>query len=406
MGLKELEKRLEQEPENLGLRVIVAGALRDAGRTREASAMYASVATAYRDQGRVQQAIAVCRSAINAMPDDAPLRALMESLAPPAPVPVVEKPVDKPAKPVVWPPVGTAAGVPRPPIVAAPRKKVPSQAPERASVSDATPLPRPVPYHVHDPTGSLARMSMPEMPSDSFARMSLSDMPTNEGADTRPGGDSERPSVVGIARAARRITAQLSGDLSAQLETREVPRVGGDGLQRLSEPPTLPTERVAQLDLDDDAMTPTPRSSDDEVTSLRGGELVAREPVDSLLFAPLPPDKRGAVLARFVRKKLRTGETIIKQGATSHALVLVVRGRLEVRDKGRLLEALGDLDWIGEGSILGRTPADAAVTAASDADLLLLSPHDLFEIAGASPLWWAHLKASADRRAREWARRR
>ena len=393
MGLKELEKRLEQEPDNLGLRVIVAGALRDAGRAREASAMYASVAAAYRDQGRVQQAIAVCRSAINAMPDDAPLRALMASLASP-----VEKPADppaenaaesEPAKPVAWPRVGTAAGVPRPPIVAAPRKKEPSQAPERRSSMDETPLPRPVPYHVHDPTGSLARMSM-------------SDMPTNEGAEPR----RERASVVGIARAARRITAQLSGDLSAQLETREVPRVGGEGLQRLSEPPTLPTERIAPVDIDEDALTPPPRNSDNEVTNLRGEEPAAREPVDSLLFAPLAPDKRGAVLARFVRKKLKAGETIIKQGATSHALVLVVRGRLEVRDRGRLLEALGDLDWIGEASILGRTPADAAVTAISDADLLLLSPHDLFEIAGTSPLWWAHLKASADRRAREWARRR
>jgi hypothetical protein len=30
--LKELEKRLKDEPENLGLRVMVAGAMREAGR--------------------------------------------------------------------------------------------------------------------------------------------------------------------------------------------------------------------------------------------------------------------------------------------------------------------------------------------------------------------------------------
>ena len=60
--LRDLEKRLEKEPHNLGLRVTVAGMLREAGRSIEAVELYRSVAIAYRDQGRPQQAIAVCRS--------------------------------------------------------------------------------------------------------------------------------------------------------------------------------------------------------------------------------------------------------------------------------------------------------------------------------------------------------
>ncbi len=62
MKLRELEKRLEKEPGNLGLRVTAAGLMHEAGRTVEAVELYRSVALAYRDAGRKQQAIAVCRS--------------------------------------------------------------------------------------------------------------------------------------------------------------------------------------------------------------------------------------------------------------------------------------------------------------------------------------------------------
>ena len=78
--LKELEKRLKDEPENLGLRVMVAGAMREAGRQEEAVELYRSVAVAYRDQGRSQQAIAVCRSILEIAPDDVRCHALLASL--------------------------------------------------------------------------------------------------------------------------------------------------------------------------------------------------------------------------------------------------------------------------------------------------------------------------------------
>ena len=78
--LKELEKRLKDEPDNLGLRVTVAGALREAGREGEAVELYRSVAMAYRDQGRTQQAIAVCRSILDIVPNDVRCHALLAAL--------------------------------------------------------------------------------------------------------------------------------------------------------------------------------------------------------------------------------------------------------------------------------------------------------------------------------------
>ncbi len=59
--VRDLERRLRDEPNNLGVRVMLAAALREIGRDPEAIELYRSVAIAYRDQGRTQQAIAVCR---------------------------------------------------------------------------------------------------------------------------------------------------------------------------------------------------------------------------------------------------------------------------------------------------------------------------------------------------------
>lgn len=80
MKLKDLEKRLKNEPNNLGLRVQVAGLMREAGRSLEAVELYRSVALAYRDQGRTQQAIAVCRSILEIAPEDAACQGLLSML--------------------------------------------------------------------------------------------------------------------------------------------------------------------------------------------------------------------------------------------------------------------------------------------------------------------------------------
>lgn len=110
--LRELEKRLVDEPDNLGLRVAVAGALREAGRQADAIALYRSVALAYRDQGRSQQALAVCRSILELAPDDAGSLALVAAL-------------------------GAALG---------------GDPVDRESSSGITPLPAPLAHHEADPT--------------------------------------------------------------------------------------------------------------------------------------------------------------------------------------------------------------------------------------------------------------
>jgi hypothetical protein len=343
--IDELERRLRDEPSNLGLRVSLAGALHAAGRTSDAIELYRSVAIAYREQGRTLQAVAVCRSILEIAPDDPVSRALLASLAASG---------------------GNGDG-------------------DRASVAtltgDHTPLPNPVPYHVADPTTRLLRK-----PSEPLLT------PDPDAARTQP-----------------------SMRVSADDDDDDGPITLGDPIAP-PEPPTLPVSRP-HLELDE---LPTPIPSGEDRWAMRDtdrdfGELtnpnqpatpVADTILAGALFATIPAPHRPLVLARFRRQHVAPGTTVIRVGETDHPLVVVGRGELAVRIEradGRLV-TLHDVvagDHAGEGSLLSRTPANAHVIAIKPSELLLLAPHDFYEIAGAFPALWTRLKDIAERRARD-----
>lgn len=315
MKLKELEKRLKAEPNNLGLRVQVAGLLRESGRSIEAVEHYRSVALAYRDQGRTQQAIAVCRSILDIAPDDAAchgLLAMLQGRGTAQRPPVVVEPAPTPASPVRAATGGTLPEArahttgPHTPVKITEPVKVPSVPnlrpitkdlppasiekalePVRRSSLDETPLPRPVPYHVHDPTSSPHKISARELDEK------LSSSPN---ITSRTGG---------LAEAARRISGLISNDpgressrpgvpkhemdISAELDTRQRPKIKSDELRKLTELPdpeeTHPRDDVLSYHaptrdplLDDlmtepvEALTPPPRGSEDLFTPARGSE--------------------------------------------------------------------------------------------------------------------------------------
>jgi hypothetical protein len=392
--LQELERRLKEEPANLGLRVVVAGALREAGRLVEAIALYRSVAIAYRDQGRPQQAIAVCHSILELAPDDARCHALLAALG-----------------------------------------ETESEPTTRRSWADLTPLPAALPYHVADPT---VRLRLP----------SEAELPTTEDAPTRPGtADAVLPEVSGIANAARRISASLIGvrihadeAISLDMEADEpgpdearfeagfeagpdgVPQLGGDeaeedyqtrprdlphGLRR-PWPPVPPPQAARAVGpayvVSTDSSPPWGEASETEAASLSGPALLS-----SAFFAPLPAERRAAVLARFSRRTVPPGSVVIRRNEPSPSFVLVARGRLDVRgDRAGAVVDLGTLgpgEHIGEAPLLSRAPARVSVIAATEAELLLLTPRDFFDIAGAFPELWAALKEAAERRTREHAAR-
>ena len=211
MSLKELEKRLQKEPGNLGLKVTVAGLLHEAGRTVEAVELYRSVALAYRDAGRKAQATAVCKSILQLAPEDEQCRLLLASLTalPPPEAPQVREAVKL---------------APRPPVV--PAAAPPAAEPKRRSSMDETPLPKPVPHHVHDPTTGRARVSPREL---------------HELAD----GDPTRPDAA----------PATTQDLAAELETRPRRKLDSSQLRKLE-----------RTQLDEDT---TPVRDSDEITRPR-----------------------------------------------------------------------------------------------------------------------------------------
>jgi hypothetical protein len=396
MKLRELERRLDEEPDNLGLRVAVAGALCEAGRQAEAVELYRSAAIAYRDQGRAQQAIDVCRSALALAPDDARCQALLGELG--------------------VAPRGSPAPVPEAP--AAVRRRA-------TTSSDETPLPPAMPHHIADPTLRLRRISEPELP-------------TSEDAPTRPGTeDGSLPEVSGIANAARRISATLIGvgaqaaAVRAALEPPAIAKpydddddddggvtaaggTGGDyhydysdGEDEDEDDQTQPRELPMGVHRPGLPLRPPPVRPP---SILAGAGSTTRSALAFAFFAPLPIERRAAVLSRFSRRSVPPGTVVIRQGEVAPSLVLVASGRLEVRaDRGGAaigIGAIGPGEHIGEAPLLSRTPSRASVVAATEAELLLLSPRDFYEIAGAFPALWAALKESAERRTRELDARR
>lgn len=176
--LKDLEKRLKHEPDNLGLKVTVAGLMREAGRSLEAVEIYRSVALAYRDQGRKQQAIAVCRSILEIAPDDVRCNALLSQLtgpelaAPPAPAPhpsvpsIARAPTPHPSVPSISlsrtptgqtrpvTPLPAAPSRPSSPDIAPRKPGSPTSPPLRAPRSPSSPPPRTGPTSPPPRTGS------------------------------------------------------------------------------------------------------------------------------------------------------------------------------------------------------------------------------------------------------------
>jgi hypothetical protein len=112
--LDDLRRRLAGDPNNLELRIALAGALLAAGRLPESIELYRSVAIAYRDQGLMPQAVAVCHAVLDIAPSDALSLGMLAALGE-----------------------------------------------QRSGVYDRTPLPAPLPYHVADPTRQIRRQSEP-----------------------------------------------------------------------------------------------------------------------------------------------------------------------------------------------------------------------------------------------------
>jgi hypothetical protein len=380
--LRDLQKRLDREPENLGLRVMVAGALREVGHDDEAVELYRSVARVYREQGRTQQALAVCRSLLEIAPGDGPCKLMIAELTE-GPTPVPEAPSR--------PSADASAELMRP--------------------SDLTPLPAPLAYHEAYPTASVQRLTVrPEELRVSEGGITHRDLPIQPALIAAS-------DVIGLST--------RDDDLAAELDTRQRVKLETGELDKLevTEGGLLPEERVS-----DDEITRSHATSPGAIGTDVGGAAAPHgdadddwpdeqtqprdviEPGSELLagafFSPLPADRRADMLAKFTPRTVRAGTAVIEQGKPATALYVIVRGRVELRlaraiGSALSLGSLGPGEFVGEGALLARKPAASSAIASEDCELLALAPRDFYDAAAAFPSLWAALKAVAEHRQRQ-----
>jgi len=322
----------------------LAIACRAAGKIDEAVEHYRSAARGFLAAGSVHNAVAVCESLLGLAPDDPVATALLGQVHP-----------------------------------------------------EDTPLPPPMPYHVADPTTRLRK----------------------------PGAKPSEPDIAASTIPSLLAATDIDSldtpyDVAAELETRRRPLIEEAELMGVIRPP--PTAPVDRLD-PDDVVTPVPlgdvlvreRDTDQELPRDSIDVTNPNQPVTSVsqmllsgaLFAGIPAPSRAAVLTRFARKIVPATTVVIRRGETDHPLVVVGRGKLAVRAErsdGRLVTLFDVVagDHVGEGALLARRPAPVHVVALSECELLLLPPHEFYEIAGAFPALWARLKDVAAKRAKEF----
>jgi cAMP-dependent protein kinase regulator len=327
-SIRDLERQCKKEPDNLVVRLLLAAAYREAGRTTDAIPLYRSVASAYQRQGRRTQAVAVLRSLLELDPLDPDTRSLLAQIdqeaarpdAPPSMPPPLQPPTDPrpdgvPVRPTIpnlqastvrrstpapYPdrtPTGTGAGKLAPPAVAGapPRRDTPVRppgvpstladpspgstltglgaagagrrlaTPTRGSAPLYTPTPLPAPVPFHDGDAT-------------------TDIEPIASIDLGDDGD-EATRVVGSQRGAvppplRPVSegAAAPDDLAADVETRRHRRLSEHELELVSQPPPttdlVPRVDTAELDAETnpDASPPVrATTSDDEQTRVADG---------------------------------------------------------------------------------------------------------------------------------------
>lgn len=119
-------------------------------------------------------------------------------------------------------------------------------------------------------------------------------------------------------------------------------------------------------------------------------------------LSALPTAAKEDMLGSFKLRMAKNGDRLVQQGIPVDGLYLVLRGRCHVDEAdmrgNHRLTTLREGAFFGEISLLGKTPATASVTAASDAVFLRLHRRSFNQFIATHPSVRAHLEALKDAR--------
>ncbi len=433
--IRDLERQLRREPDNLALRLTLAAAYREADRAVEALALYRSVARAYAEQGRASQAAAVCRSALELAPEDGELYGMLVHLErtsttrppPLGPAPAIVAPpaTTPPPSRTDNPMQSTVKRVPPPPP---PPPRAPS-VPERA-----TPLPRlsssdletplPPPMALHETRDSIVEMPHLREDPDTVIPLTVKRTPltpVSAVAQASASQSGERPSSADFA-------AEMVTRRRPKLSPRDLDLLDTSSLDGLATDPVqvaLPEVGSSEGGHDDPAMDPA--LDDDEPTTppapspsptlprLRTAddfadrgtvEFAGERPFEATLaqlgpdgstlegplgvFAMLPAEAATELARRAVVKSYDPDEIVIREGDMGDACYVIVAGEVAVRKRladGEVIELarLSDGSLFGEFALLADRRRHATVAAVTECEIYEIPRLLLRELAAAFP---------------------
>jgi CRP-like cAMP-binding protein len=90
------------------------------------------------------------------------------------------------------------------------------------------------------------------------------------------------------------------------------------------------------------------------------------------LFSDLSPDELAEVAGMFERRNVTAGTRLTVEGASGYSFFVIEHGTVEVEHGDQLVDTLGPGDFFGEMAIISGARRNATVTAATEADVLVL----------------------------------
>jgi CRP-like cAMP-binding protein len=128
--------------------------------------------------------------------------------------------------------------------------------------------------------------------------------------------------------------------------------------------------------------------------------LLANLMASAPLFKPFGRNDRRDLIQRFRAREVRTGDVVIKQGAESDGLYVVLSGEVEVRVEGGSVASLREGEIFGEMSLLTKQPAAGTVVSMRHTSLLRLPRADFDELVLSHPQILEQLSELTDARRR------
>ncbi|MDP3153864.1 MAG: cyclic nucleotide-binding domain-containing protein [Archangium sp.] len=116
------------------------------------------------------------------------------------------------------------------------------------------------------------------------------------------------------------------------------------------------------------------------------------------IFAPFNRNDRRDLVQKFRARDVNRGDVLVKEGATSDGLYVVLSGEVAIEAKGNRIATLKEGQVFGEMSLLMRTPASATVRAIRHTSLLRLPKTDFDSLILSHPQVLEHVSVLIDER--------